>query len=115
MKKDDLVYVGHMLETAKSAHSKVAGIDRAAFDADENLRLALAHLVQIVGEAAARVSNDFRAVHPEIPWRLIVGMRQKFVHDYIHVDYDIVWGVVTADLPPLIEQLATMLPEEKTE
>jgi uncharacterized protein with HEPN domain len=42
-------------------------------------------------------------------------MRQKIVHDYIHVDYDIVWGVVTADLPPLIEQLATMLPEEKTE
>jgi uncharacterized protein with HEPN domain len=55
----------------------VSAIDRTAFDGDENLRLALAHLVQIIGEAAARVSSGFRDAHSEIPWRLIVGMRQK--------------------------------------
>jgi uncharacterized protein with HEPN domain len=100
-----------MLDTARSAVAKVQDIDRATFDQDENLRLALAHLIQIIGEAAARVSEDFRNVHQEIPWRAIVGMRQKIVHDYIHVNFDIVWGVAKADLPQLIVQLEAFVPD----
>src|SRR3972149_9709614 len=99
MTKDDLVYVGPMLDTARAAVSRVQGLDRTAFDRDENLRLALVHLIQIIGEAAARVSDDFRSAHQEIPWRAIVGMRHRIVHDYIHVNFDIVWGVATGRLP----------------
>jgi len=69
MQKDDLVYVGHMMDTAEKAVRKVVGVDRAAYDADENLRLALAHLVQTIGEAARRVSDDFQSAHPGVPWR----------------------------------------------
>jgi uncharacterized protein with HEPN domain len=112
MTKDDLIYVGHMLDTARSAVAKVHGVDRAEFDQDENLRLALAHLIQIIGEAAARVSSEFRNANGSIPWRAIVGMRQKIVHDYIHVNYDIVWGVATSDLPKLIAQLEPMVPNQ---
>jgi uncharacterized protein with HEPN domain len=108
MKKDDLVYVGHMLDTARTAMSKVQGLDRAGFDADENLRLALAHLIQIIGEAAARVSDEFRSLHADVPWRSIVGMRHKIVHDYLYVDYDLVWEVATLDLPKLDSQLAPL-------
>ena len=72
------------------------------FDADENLRLALTYLIPIIGEAASRVSSSFRVAHPEVPWSEIIGMRQKIVHDYLGVDYDIVWEVVTADLPVLV-------------
>jgi uncharacterized protein with HEPN domain len=110
MPKDDLAYVGHMLDTAEKAAGKVAGISRAAYDTDENLRLALAHLIQTIGESARRVSSKFQAAHPEIPWSQIVGIRHKVVHDYMHVDFDIVWAVATIDLPPLIAQLKALAP-----
>ena len=88
MRKDDLVYVGHMLETARDAVARVQDFDRDAFYRDNNLPLALTHLIQTIGEAARRVSADFHAAHPEIPWSTIVGMRHKIVHDYIHVDFE---------------------------
>ena len=105
MQKDDLVYVGHMLDTARLVVRKVLGRTRAEFDATEDLRLALTHLIQVCGEAARRVSPAFQTAHPGVPWSKIVGMRHKVVHDYLHVDYDIVWAVATQDLPPLIAEL----------
>jgi uncharacterized protein with HEPN domain len=70
----------------------------------------LAHLVQMIGEAARRVSTSVRAAHPEIPWADIVGMRSKIVHDYMNVDEDIVWEVVTRDLPTLVSALEKLTP-----
>ena len=105
MQKDDLVYTGHMLDTARRALRLASGKNKADFDCEEALPLALAHLVQVIGEAARQVSPGFRAKHPEIPWPAIVGMRHRVVHDYMHVDLDIVWDVVTRELTPLIVQL----------
>jgi uncharacterized protein with HEPN domain len=102
---DDLVYISHMLETARKAHEKVEHVTRAEFDQDENLRLATTHLLQIVGEAAARVSRSFRDTHSGIPWAAIIGMRNRVVHDYLHVDEDIVWDTARNDLVPLIAEL----------
>lgn len=65
--KDDGLYLGQMLDTPRKAVSKIQDISRTAYDQDENLRLALAHLVQIVGEAARRVSPESQATHPAIP------------------------------------------------
>jgi uncharacterized protein with HEPN domain len=79
MQRDDAVYVGHMLDMSRKATEKVAGLSRTDYDEDENLRLALAHLVQVIGEAARRVSTELREAHPEIPWADIVGMRSKIV------------------------------------
>lgn len=110
MPKDDLVYAGHMLDTALLAAGKVLGKTRTEYDLDENLRMALAHLIQTLGEAARRVSTEFQQSHPEIPWKQIIGMRHKVIHDYLHVDYDIVWAVATADLPPVILELAKFVP-----
>ncbi len=110
MQKDDLVYVGHMLDLAKKVAAKVEGITQADFDRDENLRLALVHLVQTLGEAARKVSLPFQQAHPEIPWTAIIGMRHRVVHDYLHVDFDIVWGVATLDLPPLIAEIQAIVP-----
>jgi uncharacterized protein with HEPN domain len=111
MTKDDLVYVGHMLELARDAVARLGGRDRSAFHLEENLRLALAHLLQTIGEAARRVSDDFRSEHTEIPWRSIVGMRHRIVHDYIHVDFETVWETVTDELPPLVALLEQILPD----
>ena len=82
MSPRDAVYVGHMLDTARKAVSKVRGVSRQAYDDDENLRLALTHLVQVIGEAARQLSRAFSDARPEIPWADIVGMRHKVVHDY---------------------------------
>lgn len=110
MSPRDLVYVGHMLDMATKAVSKTAGLAREAYDADENLRLALIHLVQVIGEAGRRVSREFSDDHPEIPWAKIIGMRHKVVHDYLGVDEDIVWQVVTEDLPKLVAALEPIVP-----
>lgn len=58
-----------------------------------------------MGEAARHVSINFQRRHDHIPWSSIIGMRHKVVHDYLHVDYDLVWDVVTHELPPLIESM----------
>lgn len=113
MKKDDLLYFGHMLDTAQKAHEKTQWVSRDMYDRDETLRLALAYLVQIIGEAANRVSQEGRKARPEIPWREITGMRHKIVHDYMNVDADVVWEVVTRDLPPLIASLSQIIPPDK--
>jgi len=113
MAHDDLIYVGHMLDSARLALGKVAGKSRDDFDEDENLQLALTHLTQVIGEAARQVSETFRESHPEIPWTKIIGMRHRVVHDYLHVDYDIVWGVVTRDLPWLVEILSQMVSSDE--
>ena len=110
MPKDDAVYLGHMLDTARKAVARAAGKSRSAYDADEDLRIVLTHLIQTIGEAAARVSRPAREAHPEIPWRQIVGIRHRIVHDYMDVDYDIVWEVITRNLPPLIRALEAIVP-----
>ena len=92
MPPDDLLYAGQMLDTARKAMQFAKDKDREAYDNDEVLRVALAHLVQVIGEAARLTSPRFRDAHPEIPWPIIVGMRHKVVHEYMNVDEDIVWG-----------------------
>ena len=67
--KDDFVYVGHMLDMAAKAKSLAGGKSRADFDSDEALAFGLTYLVQVIGEAARRVSPEFAATHPSIPWR----------------------------------------------
>jgi uncharacterized protein with HEPN domain len=111
MYKDDWVYVGHMLEMSQKALDLCAGIDKSNYDLDEKLRLALTHLVQVIGEAARRVTEDFQEKNSQIPWREIIGMRHRIVHDYLNVDEDVVWEVVQQDIPPLVVALKSISPE----
>ena len=94
MQKDDLVYTGHMLDMARKALRLVQGKSRRDYEQDETLSLALTHLLQVVGEAARKVSPQFRERHRDIPWVAIVGLRHRVVHNYLHVDLDLVWDVV---------------------
>lgn len=108
MSPRDRVYVGHMLDVARKAVGKVQGISREDYDTDENLRLALTHLIQTIGEAGRRVSREFCDSHPDIRWADIIGMRHKVVHDYLGVDDDIVWQVAVDDLPKLVASLEAL-------
>ena len=111
--RDDTVYLGHMLDTARSAAGKTSTIDRDAFDANDDLRFALTYMIQIIGEAASQVSSRTREAHPEIPWQEIIGMRHRVVHDYLNVDYEIVWDVVRNRIPQLIEHLEPLVPPDE--
>ena len=109
MRKDDATYLGHMLDMSRKVSQKASGVERRDYDRDENLRLALTHLLQVIGEAASRVSRELRDDHPEIEWSAIIGMRQKVVHDYMNVDEDIVWETAISDIPPLIAALEALV------
>jgi uncharacterized protein with HEPN domain len=112
MPKDDWVYVGHMLDMGKKALAFTEGLDRLDYDADETLRIALTHLIQVMGEAAQRISNEFRQSYPEIQWHEIAGMRNRIVHDYLNVDEDVIWEVVSQDLQSLVTSLERIAPPE---
>ena len=75
MQKDDGVYLGHMLDMARKTADKIRGRTRSEYDADEDLRIIIAHLIQTIGEAAARVSPQGQEQHADIPWKGIVGIR----------------------------------------
>jgi uncharacterized protein with HEPN domain len=91
----------HMRDHARGATFLVAGRTRADLDSDRVLNLALVRLVEVVGEAAARVPPEVRAQHSGIPWPRIVGVRNRLIHGYDTISVDILWEIITTNLPPL--------------
>lgn len=102
-----------MLEAARQAVTIVNGRARADLDSDVLLSLALARLLEILGEAASKISREFRGNHPDMPWVQMIGARNRLIHGYFDVDADIVWNIVTDDLPPLIAELERLVPEAR--
>ena len=100
-----------MADAINSAARFAAGRSRLDLDQDEMLLFALVRAVEIVGEAAARLSPEARAAMPDIPWSLVVGMRNRLVHAYFEVDRDILWTTVTASLPAMLPALAAVVRE----
>ena len=106
---DDITRLKHMLQAAQQAVAFARGKARTSLDEDTLLVFALVRAIEIVGEAASRITPEFRATYPQIPWQVIVGMRNVLVHAYFDVDLDIVWNTVTKNLPPLIVELQTLV------
>lgn len=109
MPRDDRATLEQMLDTARQIRSLVRGHTPEAFETDVLRQLALLHLIQRLGEAASRLSADFRADHPEFPWGEMIGMRNRIVHGYDDVDPDIVWRVATEDIEPVVAALERAL------
>lgn len=102
---DDSRRLRHMLDHAREAIGLVAGKRRPDLDADRVLSLALVRLMEIVGEAAARVTPETRSRLSNIPWTGIVGLRNRLIHGYDSVDPDILWTILSRELPALVEEL----------
>ncbi|MFZ5471419.1 MAG: DUF86 domain-containing protein [Myxococcota bacterium] len=100
----------HMLDAARRAVDHSRGRSRQTLDEDELLSLALVRLVEIIGEAAKNVPDEFRRKHPKIPWRAIAGTRDKLIHGYFDVDLDVLWQIVSGDLPELVRELEKIAP-----
>lgn len=88
----------------------VRGQVRADLDTDRKLNLALVRLLEILGKAANRIPAEDRVKYPQIPWTQIISLRNRLIHGYDHVDFDILWQIVTRDRPVLAEELERILP-----
>jgi uncharacterized protein with HEPN domain len=98
-RRDVMVRLRHMLDHAREAAEMTRGKTRADLAANRKLNLALVRLLEIVGEAASRMAPAECAVYPDIPWLEIVSLRNRLIHGYDNVDFDILWQIVTRDLP----------------
>lgn len=103
------VRLQHMVDYAREAVALVQGRTRADLDTDRMFGLALLKMVEIIGEAASRLPQDFRVAHPHIPWRSIIATRNRLVHGYDQINYRVLWDIVTSDLPPLIDDLQAII------
>ena len=109
---DDDIRLWHMLDYSRKTVAMIEGRAREDLNRDEMLCLALTRLVEIVGEAASRVSRAGQQKYAKIPWIEIVGLRNRLVHGYDAVDLDILWDIVKDDLPELIQELDSILGKE---
>lgn len=106
---DPTVCLRHMLDHAREAVQMAHGRRREDLDSDRQLNLALVRLLEIIGEAASRLPAPDRGRYPAIPWSDVVGLRNRLIHAYDQVNFDILWAIVQQDLPPLVAELERIL------
>jgi len=104
---------GNLLDILRAARLAIefkGPAEKAEFLTDLKTQSAVLHQLLIIGEAVKRLSPEFRAAHPEVPWKLIAGTRDKLIHFYEGVDLEEVWKMVTADLPQLVRWIEPLVP-----
>ena len=109
MKPADRVRLRHIVDSLTSAIRFTEGRSREDLDKDEMLTFAPVYAAQIVGEAASKVTVEFRDQHPEIPWAIIIGMRHRLVHAYSDINQDILWTTIKEAAPQLLRQMKSLL------
>ena len=110
----DAAHLLDIVSSARLASSYVEGVARDAFMRDTKLQDSVIRRLEIVGEAAGRLSPEFREGNPGVPWAEIRGMRNRMIHRYDDIDLDIVWETVARDIPRLVRQLQGLVPPEET-
>jgi uncharacterized protein with HEPN domain len=109
MSQSTVEFIKHIRDEAQYVLRATAGVTKEQFLADETLTRAILRSLEVMGEAAKQVPPDFRSQYPDIPWRAICGMRDRVIHGYLTVDYDIVWYAVTGEVPLLLTSLLRLL------
>lgn len=106
---DESTYLKHMRDYAEEALRFSAGRSRSDLDVDRMFMLATCRLLEMLGEASCQITQATRDASPRIPWAQIIGLRHRLVHAYDQINLDIVWNIVTTDLPPLIGELDALI------
>lgn len=109
IKHEDKVRLRHMLDAASEIQQYVQTSKREDLDQDRKLVHSLVRLFEIIGEAASQVSEELREEVPEIPWFIIIGMRNRLIHAYFSINLDVVWRTSKDDVPSLIMELKKLL------
>ncbi len=110
--EDNLIRLRHMLDAALEVAEFIKNRSRGDLDTDRMLCRAVVHDIEILGEAACRVTAETQERFPSLPWASIIAMRNRLIHGYFDIDLDRVWDTLTADLPPLIAELRRILEGE---
>ena len=111
---DDISRLHHILDAAQEAVKFANQKNRTDLYKDRVLNLALIKLLEIVGEAASVISEDLRSHYPDIAWRQMTAMRNRLIHGYFDIDYELVWDTIKEELPPLIHKIKHVLEIEES-
>ncbi len=109
MKKDNLIYLDHILESLQRALDYVDSVSYEEFIADEEKQDAVIRKIEVAGEARKKISQNLRDKYNQITWRAIAGMRDKLIHDYFDVDLEVVWNSLTNEVPGVIPNLKSVI------
>ncbi len=101
--------IRHILDEVEFLTREASPMPEDAFMRDEKTQRAFARSFEIIGEAAKKMPDEFKALHPEVDWKAMSRMRDKLIHHYFGVDYSLVWNTVQADIPGLEQQLRKLL------
>lgn len=112
-KRDTILLLDDMLQSAQKIKQYTKGLNYESFLSDDKTIDAVVRNFEIIGEAANRINQDFRDSNPEIEWKRIRGLRNRIVHDYFGIDYEIVWSIVETYLDELIDWLDTIIDNNK--
>ncbi len=109
MREDYRSRIQHMIEAGDAIARFTSGRRRVDLDSDLMLLFAIVRAIEIIGEAASKVSDETRSTAPSIPWRAVVGMRNRVIHAYFDIDADIVWNAAVDEIPALLTNLRALL------
>ena len=113
MWRDD-AYMLDMLLAARKVESYTRNVNWERFRDDDLIQSAVMHQIQIIGEAARKISRHYKVAHSEIPWQMIIGMRNRLVHEYFDIIPERVWDVVERDIPELIRLIEPFVPPDES-
>jgi uncharacterized protein with HEPN domain len=107
----DAAYIWDMLDSAKTLQGFITGVSFYNYSQDKKLQLAVERALEIIGEAARRVSETYRQAHPEISWQSIIAQRNVLAHEYGAIKHELIWKVATTRIPELISLLEKLIPD----
>ncbi len=113
MAKNDLIPIKHMYDSAMEAFEMARGKSLDEIKNERMLNLSLVRLIEVMGGAANRVTEETQSKYSEIPWKKIIRMRNQLIHGYDIIDFEILYQTINEDLPPLIASLEKIIPQEE--
>ncbi|MGH2575321.1 MAG: HepT-like ribonuclease domain-containing protein [Ignavibacteria bacterium] len=109
MRNDDRIRIQHIIDACNEISTFIKGITRQELDEDRKLVLAIIKEIEIIGEAANKISNESKESYPDIPWADIIGMRNHLIHSYFDIDTEVVWTTALKDIPELLSILQRII------
>jgi|SRR3972149_2450484 len=111
MQKDNLVYIKHIRDSIYKIEDFTSGLSKGDFLSEENqvVQSGVVRELEVIGEATSKISSEYIQSHKDVPWRDMIDTRNKVIHDYLSIDYDLIWDIIQKDLPNLKLQIEKLL------